>query len=218
MLKALIFDFDGTILDTEMPEFLSWQELYQEFGLELPFDRWVKAIGTINGFDPLGYLETQVGPVAPLRLRRVEQRHLELIQEQGIQPGVEDWIAAATAHPLPLAIASSSSHHWVESNLTRLGLSHHFPIIVGRDDANNQPKPSPAVYQTALTQLGVHPDEAVAIEDSRNGVTAATAAGLFTLYVPNQLTKHAGDTAASYTIPSLADFTFEDLLSHLNLH
>ncbi|MBP7998843.1 MAG: HAD-IA family hydrolase [Chloroflexi bacterium] len=214
-LKAIIFDFDGTILDTEMPEFLSWQELYQEFALELPFDLWVNSIGTINGFDPLAHLEKQVGTVAPVRVRRVEQRHLELIQAQPVQPGVQTWLAAAKAHPLSLAIASSSQHAWVKDNLSRLGLLSHFPIIVGRDDAGHQPKPNPAVYQTALARLGIQPNEAIAIEDSRNGVAAAKAAGLYTLYVPNDLTKHNKDAAADHTISSLAEFTLLDLFIQL---
>lgn len=214
-LKAIIFDFDGTILDTEMPEFLSWQELYQEYGLELPLDLWVSSIGTIHGFDPLVHLEKQVGAVAPVRVRRVEQRNLELIQAQPVQPGVQEWLAAASHHALSLAIASSSQNIWVKGHLTRLGLLPHFPIIIGRDNAGHQPKPSPAVYQTALARLGVRPDEAVAIEDSRNGVAAAKAAGLYTLYVPNELTKHAGVAAADQTIPSLAVFTLADLLAQI---
>lgn len=212
-MKAIIFDFDGTILDTEMPEFLSWQELYQEYGLELPLERWVGAIGTIHGFDPLAHLEEQVGSVAPVRLRWVEQRNLEMVQAQLVQPGVSEWLAAATTHSLSLAIASSSQHIWVQNHLTRLGLAHHFPIIVGRDDAGHQPKPNPAVYQTALAHLGVQAHEAVAIEDSRNGVAAAKAAGLYTVYVPNELTKHAGDAAADHTISSLAQFSLADLLA-----
>lgn len=217
MLKALIFDFDGTILDTEMPEYRSWHELYEEFGLTLPLDRWVSSIGTINAFDPLAYLEQQVGSVAPVRLRRVEQRNLELIQAQQPLPGVVEWLAAATARPLPLAIASSSQNAWVKGHLIRLGLAHHFPIIVGRDDAGHQPKPSPAVYQTALARLGVRPDEAVAIEDSRNGVAAAKAAGLYALHVPNELTKHAGDAAADHTISSLAEFTLTELFAQFGV-
>lgn len=217
MLKALIFDFDGTILDTEMPEYRSWRELYEEFGLTLPLDRWVSSIGTINAFDPLAYLERQVGSVAPVRLRRVEQRNLELIEAQQPLPGVLEWLAAATAHPLPLAIASSSQNAWVTGHLTRLGLAHHFPIIVGRDDAGHQPKPNPAVYQTALARLGVRPDEAVAIEDSRNGVAAAKAAGLYAIHVPNELTIHAGDAAADYTISSLAEFTLTELFAQFDV-
>lgn len=212
MLKALIFDFDGTILDTEMPEFLAWQGLYAEFGLQMPLDLWVGGIGTVNGFDPLRYLERQVGPVAARQLHQMEQRNLALVREQRPLPGVERWLAAASTHSLSLAVASSSPHYWVESHLTRLGLVHHFPIIVGRDDAGNQPKPNPAVYQVALARLGVRPDEAAAIEDSRNGVAAAKAAGLFTLYVPNELTKQGGDAAADHTVPSLAKFTVEELL------
>ena len=213
-LKAIIFDFDGTILDTETPEYRAWQELYDEFGLTLPLDLWVGAIGTINAFDPLSHLEQQVGPVAPVRLRRVEQRNLELIQAQSPLPGVMEWLAAASNHPLPLAIASSSPNAWVKGHLIRLGLVHHFPIIIGRDNAGHQPKPNPAVYQTALAHLGVRPDEAIAIEDSRNGVAAAKAAGLYTLYVPNELTKQVEVAAADHTISSLAAFTLADLLAH----
>jgi HAD superfamily hydrolase (TIGR01509 family) len=192
-MPAIIFDFDGTILDTESTEFAAWQAIYARFGQQLEPLLWGRGVGTWNGFDPLAHLESRVGHAlnpAQRQALQAEQHadNLARIAEQPILPGVRELIALAEAKGWPLAIASSSDQTWVEGHLARLGLRDHFAVLKTRYDVAAV-KPDPALYLAALTALGVAPAEALAIEDSPNGAKAALAAGLRVLVVPNPVTR-----------------------------
>jgi beta-phosphoglucomutase-like phosphatase (HAD superfamily) len=97
MIKALIFDFDGLILDTEVPEYQSWVELYQTYGSKLPLDKWLASIGTTNAFNPYEYLEQQLGQPIDRPAVRTQRRarFAELMADQTILPGVQDHIVRA---------------------------------------------------------------------------------------------------------------------------
>lgn len=190
MLQAIIFDFDGTILETELPDFIAWQEAYQAHNCELPLDLWLSVVGGGNAdFDPYAYLEAQLGRNVDreqLRNRR-RARMAALIAAETIRPGVLETIATAKELGLRLGVASSSGRDWVEGHLKQLGLRHHFSALFTRDDVVRV-KPDPALYTMCVNALDVAPNHAVAIEDSRNGMLAAKAAGLHCVVVPNGVT------------------------------
>ena len=214
MIRAIVFDFDGLILDTELPEFQSWQDLYQAHGCTLPFAIWATCIGTTEAFDPYAYLEEQLGRAVDREAVRLQQRQQcdALIAAQAVLPGVHDYIAEARRLGLQLGVASSSSRAWVSGHLTRLDLHQHFVCITCRDDVPRT-KPDPALYQAALAALGVRPEEAIALEDSPNGILAAKRAGLFCVAVPNVLTCQLPLHHADLQIPSLAALPLPQLLS-----
>jgi HAD superfamily hydrolase (TIGR01509 family) len=213
MIRALIFDFDGLILDTEMPEFLTWQEIYRDHGCDLPFVVWAKCIGTAEGFNPYEYLEQQLGCHVPREAiaSRRRERCTELLQGQTVLPGVQDYIAAAKRLGLRLGVASSSTRRWVSDHLTRLGLEAHFACLSCSDDVPRT-KPDPALYQLTLKTLGVQAEQAIALEDSPNGILAAKRAGLFCVAVPNALTRQLVLDQADLCLTSLADLPLEQLL------
>jgi len=213
MIRAIVFDFDGLILDTELPEFQSWQEIYQAHGCTLPFAVWAMCIGTTEAFDPYAYLEEQAGRAVDREAVRLQQRQQcdALIAAQAVLPGVHDYIAEARRLGLQLGVASSSSRAWVSGHLTRLDLQQHFICIKCRDDVPRT-KPDPALYQAALATLGVRSDEAIALEDSPHGIMAAKRAGLFCVAVPNLLTRQLPLDQADLQIPSLAAFPLSRLL------
>ena len=132
--------------------------------------------------------------------------------------GVEDrisrrGIAEAKALGLKLGVASSSPRAWVGGHLERLGLIHNFHTVRCRDDADVLVgKPDPAVYLAAMRDLDVAAGEAIALEDSPRGVEAARRAGVFTIAVPNGVTRRMGDAGADLTLDSMADMTLEQLI------
>jgi putative hydrolase of the HAD superfamily len=207
MIRALIFDFDGTIIDSETPVFEGWQATYAEHGHELPLSRYVEIIGTAaHTFDPHGHLEGLIGRTLDREQLTAERqaKHRAIIYANDTLPGVRGWIEEATAKFMPLAIASSSQEWWIESNLARLKLRDRFQIVRTREMVAAA-KPAPDLFLAALDGLGVQPHEAIVIEDSLHGIAAAKSAGLFTVAVPNPVTAGLDLSAADIVVRSLAE-------------
>ena len=215
MIRALIFDFDGLILDTENPVYQAWCELYESFGYELPLDTWtVRVGGGAHMFDPFEHLEAQLGKPIDREAAeaRRERRRTELVMAQPVLPGVREWIADASRLGLKLGIASSSSAQLVAGHLERLKLADSFDCVRCWDDVGVT-KPDPASYLAVLEALGLDPGEAIAIEDSTNGITAAKAAGLLCVAVPNSITRGLPLDRADMRLESLAHMRLEELLA-----
>jgi len=217
-IRAIVFDFDGLILDTEGPEFQAWGEIYAAHGVRLDLATWAVCIGTANVFDPYADLEARVGrPVERDEVRaRRRQRNHELLAVQEVQPGVVDYLARAKDLGLGLGVASSSPRSWVAGHLERLGLLESFDCLSCADDVDRV-KPDPDLYLLALARLGVSANQAIALEDSPNGILAAKRAGIFCVAIPNPLTSQLSLDHADLRIRSLADVTLEDLLARTAL-
>src|SRR5258708_35704265 len=144
VLKGIVFDFDGLILDTEGPIYRSWLEVYAAHGQELPFDRWMQIVGSSNAaFDPRANLEERLGYVLTQAVldQRVRRRS-ELVLEQGVLPGVAELAASARDIGLKTGGASSSHPSWGRGHLQRPGLFPLFECIRCRDDVPRV-KPAP---------------------------------------------------------------------------
>jgi len=216
MIKAVIFDFDGLILDTESPIFQSWQEVYKGYDCELALEEWAANVGTEDNFDPVAHLEGILGrSLDASAIRSVRKpREVILIEVEPVLPGVEAYITEAKRLGLKLAVASNSSRNWVTNHLNRLGLSHHFDVVRCWDDPDvMQRKPRPGVYLAALKALDITAQDAIAFEDSPNGIMAATGAGIFTVGVPNALTRLLGVGDADLELESMTHMPFVDLVS-----
>ncbi len=215
MIRALVFDFDGLIVETETPALVSWQEIFREYGQELTHERWEENVGRGERIDIVGLLEQLSGrslDAKALTARR-RARHVEMVEAQPILPGVLRCIADARDLGFRLAVASSSSRRWVAGHLERIGLARHFDAVRCRDDADvGVGKPDPAVYLAALRALGVGADEAIAFEDSPRGVQAARNANIFVVAIPNDVTRRMGDAGADLTLHSLADMTLAEIV------
>jgi HAD superfamily hydrolase (TIGR01509 family) len=218
--KALLFDFDGLILDTETTEFLVWQKIYREYGQEMLPETWGQVIGGfgISNFDGAAHLTELVGD--GLSARELHARYRSesdaLILQQPVLPGVVDYLDDARCMSLRLAVASSSPHSWVDTHLARLGLADRFDAIICGDDVPpGRTKPHPDLFLKALNVLGVKADEAVVFEDSPNGVNAACAAGILVVSVPNPITALLKVNGANRTLDSLAQISLQELLKDL---
>jgi HAD superfamily hydrolase (TIGR01509 family) len=216
VIRAIVFDFDGLILDTEEPVYRSWLEVYEAHGEPLPFERWVQTVGSTNtAFHPQHHLEERLG--RPLSQDVVDARigrRTEMILAQQVLPGILQYIDDATKLGLKLGVASSSTRDWVSGHLERLGILGRFDCVRCRDDVNHA-KPAPDLYIAVLDCLGVSPSEAVAIEDSPNGVMAAKEAGMSCVAIPNSITATLDLSQADVVLRSLADVSLRDLLPRL---
>jgi HAD superfamily hydrolase (TIGR01509 family) len=218
MIRALLFDFDGLILDTETCIYHSWQELYESFGARLEPSAWARQVGIItNEGDHLADLEGLVGkPIDRSNLApRRRQRELELINFQPACPGVQDYLQDARRLGLKTGLASSAPCSWVTGHLERLDLIGYFDIIWASDDVR-QVKPDPELYLAVLDALAVTAAEALALEDSPAGVHAAQRAGIFCVAVPNSLTRLLSLGHADLCLDSLADVRLEVLIQQVD--
>jgi HAD superfamily hydrolase (TIGR01509 family) len=217
-IRALLFDFDGLLIDTESPSRLGWEELYREHGRELPLDRWATNVGTLDEpFDPMLHLEELIGSALDRDALDTWRREREsvLIELEALRPGVEDYLEEAKRRRLLTAVVSSSSRAWIDPSLIRLSRLDSWDAIVTADGDAARAKPRPDLYLEALDRLSVRAGEAIAFEDSPNGVQAARAAGIFCVAVPNPITTTLAFDQADLVVDSLADLPLSDLLARL---
>jgi HAD superfamily hydrolase (TIGR01509 family) len=217
VIKALLFDFDGTLVDTESIDLRTWHEVFEAHGVALPVDRFALRIGTLTGPDELeeldALLESPSDREAVVAGRR--QRELELLELEPLRPGVREYLEDAKSLGLRVGIVSSSTRSWIDRNLERLGLLDGWATVVCADGDTTRCKPSPALYVEALEKLGVAAEEAIAIEDSPNGIAAARAAGIFCVAFPNDVTQALDFSHADLLLASLEDVPLEELLTRV---
>lgn len=209
--RAVVFDLDGTIVDTEQPSFEAWRRTWADHGHELQLEDWVRCVGTDwNLFDPLAALGDRVGDGFDATQVQAAKRALEaeLVAATVIRDGVEAWLDQADAAGVPVGLASSSPRGWVDDHLARLGLAERFATVQTRTEVGVT-KPDPAAYAAACAALGVEPAAALAVEDSANGLAAARAAGLATVVFPNPVTAGLDLSAADLLVTDLTEWTLD---------
>lgn len=207
--RALIFDFDGLILDTETDEVKILQCMYAQAGLTFDLDAHRAVVGT-NGsrdHDPVQALADREGETRSFEQIRKDFRQTTYHHAQKLEAmdGVVDLIRNAKAKGYLLAVGSSATYSWVNTHLTRLGLRAAFDAIVTFDDVENA-KPAPDIFLKVLEVIGVHPEKALVLEDSQNGVLAAHRAGIRAIAVPNSITAVQDFSLATAVVSTLAGF------------
>ncbi len=217
-ITALIFDFDGVILDTETPEFIIWQEIFVAHGVVLERSVWNQFIGAASGtFDVYSHLAELSGRDIDRVAMRAEMRgrYLAQIDANPVMPGILDYISGAKSLGLKVGLATSSDNAWVEGHLSSRGLLGYFDAITTKEDVTNA-KPDPEIYIKAAARLGTAPENAIAIEDSLNGVTAAKRAGLNCVVVPNPMTASMDFEHADLRLDALSDMSLQAMLDRFS--
>ena len=188
MIKAIIFDFDGLIVDTETYEILSYQQIYEDHQIPFPHQRWLENIGTQGTFNPFDELLRAKNELVLEKLNLERNAKYELLTKN-IQPreGVLDYLIRGKELGLKIAIASSSSKKWVTTYLEKLGLLPYFDCIHTSDDVEKV-KPDPELYIKTIEYFNLQPKEAIVFEDSANGSLAAIRAEIPCVIVPNETT------------------------------
>jgi HAD superfamily hydrolase (TIGR01509 family) len=219
VIRALLLDFDGLLYDTESSAYGAWEQLFAEHGEHLSLRTWVgEVIGKppgASGFDPVAELERLTGQRfdRDAMLADRDARRSPMLPHH-LMPGADALLAGARDAGLKTAIVTSNSLANVRAHLARAGSTHRFDAIVCADGDPVRGKPAPTLYLEALERLGLDAREAIALEDSPNGVAAAHGAGLYCIAVPNEITRGApGLEAADRTIGSLTELRARELVS-----
>ena len=212
---AVVFDFDGLIIDSEIPIFEMSRAALAEMGHTITVQAWSSVVG-LGDTDSHAALCAAVGADVDrdefdARYQRQDRSWKDTIEPL---PGVVELLDALTGVGVELAVASSSSANWVVGHLERLGLAHHFGAFATSDRLDGRTKPAPDAYLLACRDLGVEPTGAVAVEDSAHGLTAALRAGLTAVAVPSAITIHTDLSAAHHIASGLGEVTL-DLLEGL---
>jgi HAD superfamily hydrolase (TIGR01509 family) len=215
---ALVFDLDGVIVDTENVIHRVWSETFARYGSSFTAEEWATAIGTDHGFDPLAALieRSSVPLPSPAELQKdISRAEKVLLEGMSPLPGIRDWIEGAERLGMGVAVASSSPAAWVEGRLADVGLASRFVVVSCRSE-RLKAKPAPDLYLDACRRLQVEPSRAIAVEDSINGLTAARAAGLWCVAVPNSMTLDHDLSAANLLVESLAAMPIDEAVRRLN--
>ena len=216
--KALIFDFDGVMVDTEQSIFDAYRDIFTEQGGVLALATWESIIGSTGHRDLVfADLESQIGRVVDREALREQARvlHHGISRKLPAVDGVRDRIADAERAGLALGVASSSTREWVAGHLRRLGMLDHFGAVCTREDVTIT-KPDPALYALVVERLAVRPQDAIALEDSPNGIAAAKAAGLFCVAIPNPLTKDMALGHADLYVETMVALDLDSLSTYLD--
>jgi HAD superfamily hydrolase (TIGR01509 family) len=208
---VLIFDFDGLLVDTESTALRAWREEFAVYRVEFPTELWHSFLGSQGGQAAMVEAIRAGGvPIEAAELQaRWRQRHLAIVSDEGLRDGVLAFLDEAKQDGARLAVASSATRDWVEQHLARVGIRSRFEVVCSREDG--QPKPAPDIYLAVLAALGVTARDAVAFEDSPHGVTAAKAAGIFCVAVPNAVTASMAFDHADVRVESLAELSVAGL-------
>ncbi|MDQ7805032.1 HAD family hydrolase [Amycolatopsis sp. A133] len=211
--RALVFDFDGTLADTESAVLQAWQEVFREHGTELPLAAWYAVIGTQHTTPAMFALLAEHAPDIDVEaLRPVTKARVHaLLETLGPREGVLGYLETARERGIKLAVASSSSGGWVRPHLERLGIDGYFDAVLTGD--RHKAKPDPDLYLAALDALETAAEAAIAFEDTPHGVTSAKAAGLTCVAVPNAITESLDFGQADIVLPSFTAKPLEALLS-----
>jgi HAD superfamily hydrolase (TIGR01509 family) len=202
--SALVFDFDGLLIDTESSALRAWREEFEARGTRFPPDLWHAGVGRHDSHSIfLAQLRKEIGPFDADEVRGSwYARHAASLETEDLRDGVRDYLDAAAGLGIRLAVASSATGDWVRGHLDRVGVLRRFDVVTSGDD--HPPKPRPEVYLATLAALDIRADAAIAFEDSPPGVAAAKSAGLHCVAVPNPATaalafEHADRMIASFT-------------------
>lgn len=214
---AIIFDHDGTLIDTETPDFEACQILCREHGFELPVEQWAASVvGRIDGydqlFDDLLARNSRNGLTRADLYHRMRQLWPITLQSTQLMPGVETLLPNLRKEGYRLAVATASDRGWVTRWLTTFNLLPYFEILSTGDTVTHN-KPAPDVYLQAAAALAVSPRRCLVFEDSLVGVQAAKAAGMIAVAVPTPVTRTLDFSQADHILTGLEHVTVDWIAS-----
>jgi putative hydrolase of the HAD superfamily len=208
-LEAVVFDFDGLIIDSEWAIFETAVAAFAVHGHDLTVEAWATIVGLGDDDDELAW--SMLTQAMEIELDNATFSATYAAQDRSnrdslpLLPGIEVLVDSLVAAGVPIGVASSSSLEWLDRHLGRLGLRPRFGAVVGADLVGGVGKPAPDVYLRACADLGAKPASSVALEDSAHGVASAKAAGMTAVAVPSRITRFNDFGAADLVVDSVED-------------
>jgi putative hydrolase of the HAD superfamily len=213
-VAAVVFDFDGIIMDSETPEFESHRRVFEQYGATLTTSEWCGQIGIWNDAQDerwFGELCSRSSSAPDAVTFLAEKRRVfDEVAPREPMRGIRELLTVLAAAGIPAAIASSSSASWIARATERVGVNRLFSAIVTGDDVRRR-KPAPDIYLEAARRLGVDPVRAIAIEDSAPGIAAARAADMATVAIPHWLTQGHDLAGADLRVAHAGELTLARL-------
>jgi HAD superfamily hydrolase (TIGR01509 family) len=205
---GIIFDLDGVLIDSEGLYYRAYSEVLRPYGVTVSREEYER-YWIAQGNGPEYIVEKHNLPMSPEELRQQRSPiYLELLErEVKLMPHVEEALIELSPH-FALTVATNSNREHLDAVLRRMNIARFFPLTVARQDYR-QAKPQPDAFVTAAAKLNLPPDRCVVVEDTYKGVTAAVAAGIRCIAVPNEYTLHNDFRQARLVLPSLRELTPE---------
>ncbi|MFK9093047.1 HAD family hydrolase [Bacillus salipaludis] len=216
MIKGVIFDFDGLLVDTETVWYEAFKEvLLEKHSVELDLAGYSRCVGTGN--DVLyPYIHEITGK--PVDCEQLENDAYDKVRVKMnaliLREGVKEYLEEAKQHNLIIGLASSSSREWVIGYLEQLDIIEYFHVINTKDDVTRV-KPDPELYKKTLSDCSLLPTEVIAFEDSLNGLQAAKQAGIRCVIVPNNVTRNLEFIHHDYQLDSMKQETMSEVIKKI---
>ena len=213
MIKAFIFDMDGTLADTEPQHYRAWREILLKNGAgEFSFETFLTYVGTSNEKVAGDHIEnTGIRKSVEQLIREKQELYLEMIPEIQLFAGAKQ-VIETYADRMTFAVASSSHHRELTEILRSNGIFDFFSSVIGGDMVNRR-KPDPEIYLRTVDAIGVSAGSCLAFEDSTHGVNAAKNAEVYGIAIPNEFTRNHDFSRADRIITSFHDVNDELLQS-----
>lgn len=210
--RAVIFDMDGLLADTEPTNIAAYVGIMRDMGLDVTEEGYRQAV-TIGGISVRDLYDQLGGDPAqwPSAHKAKARQYRAVLSERGrLMPGVIELLESLRAAEIPTAIATSGARHSLEIILDVFRIARYFDVFVAKEDARAE-KPDPDAYILAAERLGVRPEECVALEDSPRGVEAAIRAGMKCIAVPTAQTIDGDFSLATLVVRSLEEVSLDTL-------
>lgn len=229
-VKAILFDCDGTLVDSEYTHYLSWKHAISTFGGDLLLEDYHQYVGKSTD-NVANCLSKKIGNEKKDDIIKIKRDHYSKLCKKGL-PSITSTVnflkniaTYKKSSGIKIGICSSSRKNNILSNLKHLEVEHLMDIILsGQDDLKDYKdpegvnKPKPYIYLHAMKMLNVSPNETIVIEDSEPGITAAVSAGCFTIAIPNSYTKHHNFSHADLLVESFENIDTDSFLKSLSNH
>lgn len=214
MIKAVIFDMDGLMADTEPIHWKAYDTVFRQFGKKFPVEDNRRYFVGTSDIEAASAMVARYGlPVSPDELSRMKDRiHLSLLPSLVPQPGLLELVHTLNDQKFSLAVASGSTREAVDAVLEILEVSNFFQVCCTANDVTHG-KPDPEVFLLAAQKLDVLPIDCLVLEDSAKGIEAASRAGMLSIAIPTEETREGDFSKATHMVSGLSE-VFDWIVRH----